>query len=317
VQIAEAFESFVAEPVRRGRADLAIYRLSQLLHDRTNGKSDRVFMKVASRLKPKQTLPESANLSKAERDEVVAALRRDGYRVLPFRLAERDIAEIRSFAFSTPAFGNSLTQRQSVSPGQIPPEIPRFTWPMGELAGLPAIKRIVLAGPYCEIAQEYLGCRPVLAHVSLWLDAPCKDRFEPYLYHYDNEGPGFLKFFFFLSDVEVGTGAHHFVAGSHRPGKPDLVSRAGLYSDEQIFAAYSKQDEMIAQGSAGTILVEDTKGFHRGSHITRDFRLLVQLEFSVIDVPTEQELATPWAPLPIVGLDPAIASIARKFYSRS
>ncbi len=317
MQVADAFETFVAEPVRRGRPDLALYRLSQLLHDRTNGKFDKLFMRVVPHLKPKQVLPVSAGLAPVERDAAVADLRRDGYRILPFRLAEQDIAEIRSFAFSTPAFGNSLRQRHAVSASDIPAGIPRFTWPMWELARLPAIQRIVLAGPYCEIAQEYLGCRPVLAHISLWLDAPNTDRFEPYLYHFDNEGPGFLKFFLFLSDIEPGTGAHHFVIGSHHPGKPASVSRAGLYSDEQIFAAYSKQNEMIAQGAAGTVLVEDTKGFHRGSLIEHDFRLLVQLEFSVIDVPTEQEFALPNAPILIPGLNPAIASITRKFYLRA
>jgi hypothetical protein len=316
MQIAQAFESFVAEPIRRGRADLAVYRLSQLLHDRTNGKFDRVFMKLVPHLKPKLPLPVSVDLPRAERDEVVSILRRDGYRILPFRLTEGDVAEIKSFAFSNPAFGNSLNQRHAISADSIPAGIPRFTWPMWELVQLPAIQRIVLAGPYCDIAQEYLGCRPALAHVSLWLDAPSSDRFEPYLYHYDNEGPGFLKFFLFLSDIEPGTGAHHFVIGSHHLDKPDSVARSGLYSDEQIFAAYDKQNEVIAQGAAGTILVEDTKGFHRGSQITRDFRLLVQLEFSVIDVPTEQELMLPFAPIPVPGLDPAVASVTRKFYSR-
>ena len=317
MQIAEAFESFVAQPVRHRRADLAIYRLSQLLHDRTNGKFDRAFMKIAPLLKPKQNLPASTDMTPAEREEVASGLRRDGYRILPFKVVERDIEEIRSFAFSTPAFGNSLEERCTVSPGKIPVGIPRFTWSMPQLTRLPAIQRIVLNGPYCEIAQEYLGCRPVLAHVSLWLDAPCEGRFEPYLYHYDNEGPGFLKFFLFLSDVEVGTGAHHFVAGSHHPIKPDSVARAGLYSDEQIFAAYARQSERIAQGVAGTILAEDTKGYHRGSNIARDFRLLVQLEFSVLDVPTDQELAMRFTPIPIPGLDPAVAAITRKFYSRA
>src|SRR5215471_9726861 len=108
MQIAEAFESFVAQPVRHRRPDLAIYRLSQLLHDRTNGKFDRAFMKIAPRLKPKQNLPVSADMTTAEGEEVASVLRRDGYRILPFKLAERDIEEIRSFAFSTPAYGNSL-----------------------------------------------------------------------------------------------------------------------------------------------------------------------------------------------------------------
>jgi hypothetical protein len=34
------------------------------------------------------------------------------------------------------------------------------------------------------------------------------------MYHYDNEGPGFLKFFFLLTDVAAGTGAHYFMANA-------------------------------------------------------------------------------------------------------
>src|ERR1700751_2953160 len=127
MQIAEAFESVVAEPVRRGRTDLAIYRLTQFLHDRTNGKFDRIFMRIAPRLKPKQKLPASVDLTTVQRDEAVSILRRDGYRILPFKLSDQDIAEIKSLAFSTAAFGNSLVKRCPVSPGNIPAVTPRLT----------------------------------------------------------------------------------------------------------------------------------------------------------------------------------------------
>jgi hypothetical protein len=46
----------------------------------------------------------------------------------------------------------------------------------------------------------------------------------------------------------------------------------------------------IAGGNAGTIFAEDTMGFHRGSDITAGYRLLLQLEFSVIDTPVEEDL---------------------------
>jgi hypothetical protein len=317
MQIAEAFESFVAEPVRRGRADLAIYRLSQFLHDRTNGKFDSIFMKIARHLKPKQTLPTSVDLRSVERDEVVADLRRDGNRILPFKLAEQDIAEIKAFAFSTPAYDKNINDVIAVAPGAIPPGRPRFVWRMGDLVKLQAIKRIILNGPYCAIAQEYLGCRPLLAHVNLMLDAPCEGVFEPYQYHYDNDGPAFLKFFLFLTDISPGTGAHHFIVGSQGPTKPPSVARSGLYSDEQIFAVYERCREVVAQGPAGTILAEDTKGFHRGSEITRDFRLLLQLEFSILQVPTEEDLAAPFPQVAVPDLHTGIAAIVRKFYTRA
>ena len=317
MQLAKAFESFVVEPIRHRRAGLVLYRLSQLLHDRTNGRFDTAFMRVAPRLRPKLSLPRYSGIAQDEFDSTVAGLRDDGYKILPTALPQADISELAAFAFSNPAYGNRLGDTHSVTPDNVPGGIPRFTWPMRDLVRLPAMQRIILEGPYCAIAQEYLGCRPVLAHATLWLDVPCEGRFEPYLYHYDNEGPGFLKFFFFLTDTGAGTGAHHFVAGSQTPTKPDAVARSGLYSDEEIFGAFSRDRELIAAGPAGTVLAEDTKGFHRGSKITHDYRLLMQLEFSVIDVPTEQELADPFPPFGVPNLDPGLASITRKFYSRA
>jgi hypothetical protein len=39
----------------------------------------------------------------------------------------------------------------------------------------------------------------------------------------------------------------------------------------------------------------------------------MQIEFSAIDVPTDQELYRKLKPVPMPGLHPGIASIARKF----
>ena len=107
---------------------------------------------------------------------------------------------------------------------------------MHDLARLPAIQRLIADGPYCQIAQEYLGCRPTLAHISLLLDAPFEGKYGAYSYHYDNEGPGFLKFFIFLTNVDVGTGAHYFIAGSHTHNKPDPFARATLYDEGPLLS---------------------------------------------------------------------------------
>jgi hypothetical protein len=61
-------------------------------------------------------------------------------------------------------------------------------------------------------------------------------------------------------------------------------------------------------------LAEDTAGFHRGSKIERDYRLLMQFQFSVIDIPTDWELARKLVPISLSGLHPGIASIARKYF---
>lgn len=312
-----AYENFIGEPLRRRRFGLALYRLSQLLHDRTNGIFDVLYMNFAKLLRPKVALPQSPQMSAEEIEKVVAQLRRDGYMILPKPLNSQDVAEISNFAFSSPALGSDLGKEIVISRDAIPDGEARYYWWMDQLAALPAVQRILTDGPYCNIAQEYLRCRPVIAHISLFLDRPFKGNYEPYSYHYDNEGPGFLKFFFFLTDVEVGTGAHYFMTGTHPHIKPKPLAKAAIYKEEDIHRQYGRDKEVIVRGPAGTILAEDTSGFHRGSILERDYRLLMQIEFSAIDVPTEQELYRTINRAQIRGLHPGIASIGLKFFAKS
>ena len=230
----QALENFIGEPLRHRRFDLAWYRISQLLHDRTNGGYDTVYMRLARIFRPKVLLPELPQAQRDEIKDVVDHLRRDGYMILPKRLPAQDVEEIKNFAFSTPGIGNDLSKSVPISPDNIPEGQPRYHWWMDELARVPAIQRLIASSPYCAIAQEYLGCRPILAHVSLFLDRPFAGKYEAYAYHYDDEGPGFLKFFFFLTDVTVGTGAHYFVGKLRPVPEPGPVARAAIYEEEQL-----------------------------------------------------------------------------------
>jgi hypothetical protein len=315
--VIQALENFVGEPLRHRRFDLAWYRISQLLHERTNGAYDAFYMRLARIFRPKVSLPELSPTQRDEIKDVVNRLRRDGYMILPELLPAQDVEEIKNFAFSTPGFGNDLNKSLSISADNIPEGQARYYWWMDELTRVPAIQRLITAGPYCAIAQEYLGCRPILAHVTLFLDRPFAGKYEAYAYHYDNEGPGFLKFFFFLTDVTIGTGAHYFMAGSQAHTKPEPVARAAIYEEEQLYNLYGRDKEVIVRGPAGTILAEDTSGFHRGSKIERDHRLMMQFEFSALDVPTEQELFRKLVPAPVADLHPGVESIARKFLVRA
>ena len=162
-----AFENFVGEPFRYRRFDLAWYRISQLLHDRTNGGFDSLYMSAARMLRPKVPLPVSPQMPAKETAAVVEQLRRDGYMILPERLSAEDIDEISNFAFSTPALGRDLGKGIPISRDNIPEGEPRYYWWMDQLAAVPAVQRIISEGPYCAIAQEYLGCRPIIDRKSV------------------------------------------------------------------------------------------------------------------------------------------------------
>ena len=63
-------------------------------------------------------------------------------------------------------------------------------------------------------------CCPLLTSISLWLDPVYEGVYGAHVDHYDNDGPVFLKFFIHLNDVDVDTGAHSFIQGSHIRRKP-------------------------------------------------------------------------------------------------
>jgi hypothetical protein len=312
-----AFQYFAGEPLRSGKPGLALFRISQMLHDRTNGKFDELYMSLAKLTRRKVVLPESPLLPVAEVADTVSKMHRDGYTILPYRLALADVEEISDFAFSKAAFGREFHVPIRVERGAIPEGQPRYTWWTDEVLTVPAVQRILTDGPYCAIAQNYLGCRPILTHVNLFLDRPYVGKYEPYNYHYDNDGPGFLKFFFFLTDVEIGTGAHYFLAGTQPHSKPKQFAKAAIYQAQALYDHYGRDKEVVVRGPAGTILAEDTSGFHRGSTLERDYRLMLQLQFSALDIPSDQEFHRKVTPVPVQGLHPGVEAIARKFLVRA
>jgi hypothetical protein len=63
-------------------------------------------------------------------------------------------------------------------------------------------------------------------------------KYDAYMYHYDNEGPGFLKFFFFLTDVAAGTGAHYFMASAKSDDDACDLLKIALLTGERFKNAF-------------------------------------------------------------------------------
>lgn len=285
-----AFAYFIGEPWKFRHFGLFFLRFSQAMHEKTNGLFDLVYAKWAALVRPPVKLTESALLSEAQILAASQSVTREGCAVLPWSLPEEMLREIREFAYSTPAYGaNNQLPMYSVSPGNFPPGHGRFLWSINDLLQLKSVQTLLSDSMLHRIAQNYLGARPVLTSVSLWMDVPIDSYFDPHVYHYDNDGPGFLKFFFYITDVTEATGAHRFVKGSHGRRKPAPLAASQRFTDEEVLEVFGKDKEVVFEAPAGTIIAEDTEGFHRGTSIQHDHRLLMQIQFSLIDIPHTEE----------------------------
>ena len=165
----------------------------------------------------------------------------------------------------------------------------------------PAINKIALDPLLNWIALNYIGCVPRYLGAVLWWTYPVMaERSErlkhAQFFHRDIDDFKFLKFFFYLTDVEVGDGAHWVVAGSHRKAphvsiRDRFVTRR--FEDEEINNFYEKADLIEVIGPGGTGFSEDTLCVHKAATPTRNPRLILQLQFGLFDFVPENDRRSP------------------------
>ncbi len=146
----------------------------------------------------------------------------------------------------------------------------------------------LIADPFIiNIAQRYLKCRPFLDPIELWWLFPFSMRDQNWAeeYHFDMDTLKWIKFFINFEEIELENGPHCFIEGSHLSGAiPGEILNKGYSrtSDNQVFAHYSKERERKFIVPAGSLLIEDTRGLHKGLTPTKGRRLLLSIQYSNI-----------------------------------
>lgn len=143
-----------------------------------------------------------------------------------------------------------------------------------------------------QIAKLYLNCNAKCVGTNVWWTFPVvptdhdKDE-QAHMFHHDVDDVKFLKFFFYLTDVDKGDGAHIFVKNSVlNPPKIKITDgwRLRRFSDIEIENFYGPSKILELIGPAGTGFAEDTFGIHKARTPERSSRLLCQIQFSVHDL---------------------------------
>ncbi|HEU0302956.1 MAG TPA: hypothetical protein VFR32_00090 [Gaiellaceae bacterium] len=224
-------------------------------------------------------------LDEAQR-RVLADLERDDYAVLPFadlvpdqavRAAiEREGAQFvsdteRELAATTgrvvDLYKDYLVRRYRDVP-ELPPDAPWLA--------------CCLSDRMLALANAYLHMWSKLEYVDYWYSVPVdasSDRIQSQRWHRDFDDRHLLKAFLYLVDVDERTGPLEFVAGSARgrtaedfypwyPGSPTYPP------DREFDEAVDAADIKTFTASAGTLILCNTSGFHRGGFATAKPRVL-------------------------------------------
>ena len=102
-----------------------------------------------------------------------------------------------------------------------------------------AIQKIAEDPKLWEIAAKYLETKPILIDTRLWWTFVLEEavnkslsRSLPYTFHYDLEDYRFIKFMFYLKNIDKSSGSHVCVQGSHK--KKKLNAQLSLTMCERI-----------------------------------------------------------------------------------
>jgi len=162
----------------------------------------------------------------------------------------------------------------------------RFDYAGSDLISNKVLQRVVFDESILSFAQKYLGVAPILDLVAMWWHttfAKSPDKEAAQWFHFDMDHLKWIKFFFYITDVDENTGPHTFVARTHRSfGIPFKLRKMGYVrlTDEEVASAFSQDSFKEFVGKRGTLIVEDTRGLHKGKHCISGDRLLFQLEFT-------------------------------------
>ena len=165
------------------------------------------------------------------------------------------------------------------------PDTVRFDVDSNELFKNHIVQELACDPRVLKIAQDYLGTLPVLDFVAMWwhTKSPSPDKEAAQYFHFDMDRLRWIKFFFYLTDVNEKSGPHVFVPKSHLDNGLPFSLRSKGYTrleDSQVDKVFPAESWKTFTGPIGSMIVEDTRGLHKGKHVENGDRLVFQLQFT-------------------------------------
>lgn len=277
-----------------GEASMDAWTSLLQLHCTTNGRaSDRLARLLRIMRPPRSPRPASGLLgtfAAGEIKNIAKVLARDGYYVFERRVPAEICDALENFARKTPAMvegrGRSAEERVLFDAETAISKTYRIA--LEDIVTSPTMQQVMADEVFLAVAEQYLRSHPILCGTDMWWspkfgDAPGADAAQEFHFDYDG-APIWLKLFVYLTDVTPQNGPHVFVRGSHRANHPaaDAILRRGYVRvpDREIAEAFGAENLIEICGLRGTVLLADTRGFHKGKMPIERHRLIAQLFYS-------------------------------------
>lgn len=168
--------------------------------------NDQISKEISSKVGTDPNLKSEGifhKLSNHEISNIVEKIRENGYYIFKKKLSPEIIGEIQNFALKEPAHYLDV-EKKEISTEKIYFDennicSPRYDFSRDSIFKSSNLQQLIFDTSLLKIAQEYLGCKPVLDHLALWWSAPFNGKGRSkaaQMYHFDMDRIKFLKFFF-------------------------------------------------------------------------------------------------------------------------
>ena len=232
------------------------------------------------------------DMSGADGQKALQQLKDKGYVTFEGAIPPDVCERLMQFALHTPAVIRSMDgEVRSVNPKMAlydtgKPRAVRYDYLTRDLLANRDVQLLMSDASLLALAEMYLNARPRFDVLSMWWHTNLHsqpDSEAAQLYHFDLDRLKWLKVFIYLTDVGHQDGPHSFIEGSHAPGGiPQNLLKKGYarLSDEEVLSNYGASKEVRFVAPRGTIIVEDTRGLHKGNAVSGNSRLILQLQLS-------------------------------------
>lgn len=204
--------------------------------------------------------------------ELAEQFLRTGVVVLPGLLAESEAASVRARLSEKTCHGDSVHKYYDLQ----------------DVLSTPGVVELINHPLIVSVAQHALGCKPTLSEVTAWWNFHHFDRGEgsedhafyvdrPLEYHRDIDDWMVVRVLVYLTDVSAEAGPHTYVPNSNRKNIPAF---RGVNLAEAPFKSLY-EDRLDILGPAGTVIIMNPYGLHRGVVPKSADRLMLGFSYSL------------------------------------
>jgi hypothetical protein len=221
-------------------------------------------------------------------EERVAAMREDSA-CMGLRIPPALVAEIVAGCRTAPLL-HWHTRRsfhfEDVAHGRFTDGSPAVIADVQGVDAIPAARAVATDPVVLRTLELYMGYRPigfdlrVLASFASDVSDDTRRAYGQTIdFHFDVHSYNFVYANYYLSDVDVGSGAHVMVTGSHDDKPARWLLGSARRTDAEVLGHYGAERVRVIEGPAGTGFLQDSSCYHKASPTKTRERLMMHVRY--------------------------------------